>query len=194
MNINQGVPTARMPGVIVYPGSKLLYNRTMKPYYKISLIYLFLSALWIISSDQVVSFISPNTEVLTYLQTIKGWLFVAISTVIIFVLLQRACLKLEREEMEKKNVFKKTIEGSLHILLNYFNEMQLIRIEAEMCPDFDKAVIEQSIRFTDEAADELRRLSKLDVVDSAEIERFLNQRLQSGYDRNAPVLEPEQKD
>ena len=156
----------------------------MKPYYRVSLIYLLLSLLWVVVSDQVATFISPNTEVLTYLQTIKGWLFVTLSTVFFFVLLQRARLKLEREEMEKKNVFKKTIEGSLHILLNYFNEMQLIRIEAEMCPDFDKALIEQSIRFTDEAADELRSLSRLENVDSKKIEQFLHERLQSGYDRS----------
>lgn len=156
----------------------------MKPHLKISLIYLAIGTTWVVASDQVLSLISPDIETLTFLQTIKGWSFVIISTFVIFILMQRECLKLEREQMEKKNVFKKTIEGSLHILLNYFNEMQLLRLEAEMCPDFDKTLIQQSIIFTEEATDELRRLSELEVVDSMEIEQFLNQRLQSGYEKS----------
>lgn len=62
---------------------------------KITLIYFFIGFLWILFSDQIIKKLADSTEILTQLQTYKGWLFVSITTVLLFLLI--------RNEINKKN-------------------------------------------------------------------------------------------
>jgi len=52
--------------------------------FKISLIYCFFSLLWIFLSDSLLEMAVSDTRVLTFLQTIKGFGFVVVSTLLIF--------------------------------------------------------------------------------------------------------------
>jgi light-regulated signal transduction histidine kinase (bacteriophytochrome) len=62
-----------------------------------SLIYAIAGSVWIIASDFLVSTISDDPEVLTHLQTYKGWFFVATTTLILFFTLKRPLRKLSEE-------------------------------------------------------------------------------------------------
>lgn len=62
-----------------------------------SLVYAIAGSVWIIVSDSLVSTISDDPEVLTHLQTYKGWLFVATTTFILFFTLKRPLRKLSEE-------------------------------------------------------------------------------------------------
>ncbi|ADW16880.1 multi-sensor hybrid histidine kinase [Desulfobulbus propionicus DSM 2032] len=65
-----------------------LDNGTRVPL-KIAGIYLVVAVLWVLFSDQLVSFFARDPEILTELQTVKGWLFVGGTALFIFVLLRR---------------------------------------------------------------------------------------------------------
>ena len=56
---------------------------------KIALIYMFLGALWILSSDELVGMLSRDSLTLTRLQTIKGWAFIVITGVVLYCLVAR---------------------------------------------------------------------------------------------------------
>lgn len=62
---------------------------------KITLIYFFTGFMWILFSDRIIQGIGGSSESITELQTYKGWLFVGITTVLLFLLI--------RNEMNKKN-------------------------------------------------------------------------------------------
>ena len=53
----------------------------------LALLYGIASALWILLSDRIVQSIAQDSEHLTHLQSIKGWMFVLVSTGIVFALL-----------------------------------------------------------------------------------------------------------
>lgn len=51
--------------------------------------YAALSALWIILSDRLVTWLFPEPAVLAWAQTVKGWLFVTITAVLLYLVLRR---------------------------------------------------------------------------------------------------------
>jgi signal transduction histidine kinase len=56
---------------------------------RVALIYFFLGCLWIIFSDQLLLKLFTDTKSLTQLQMYKGWLFVTVSAIVIFLLVKR---------------------------------------------------------------------------------------------------------
>ena len=50
---------------------------------KIALIYMFLGSLWILTSDELIGMLSSDSPTLTRLQTIKGWVFIVITGVVL---------------------------------------------------------------------------------------------------------------
>ena len=149
----------------------------MKAYQRISLYYLILGIVWISASDHVVVAIAPDPQLLVVLQTIKGWAFVLLSSLLIYSLTKRAFHKAAQLETEKREIFKKTIEGVDHILLNYLNQMQLVTIEARNSDDFDPEVLELAEQISDEAVVELRNLESLNFKVSDDIESFIYRKL-----------------
>lgn len=63
---------------------------------KIALIYLLISVLWIVFSDQLVAFLFQDRELITRVQTLKGWFFVGSTAVLIYMLMQREIAAYER--------------------------------------------------------------------------------------------------
>jgi PAS domain-containing protein len=51
--------------------------------------YAALSALWILLSDRLVTWLFPEPAMLDWAQTVKGWLFVAITAVLLYQVLRR---------------------------------------------------------------------------------------------------------
>lgn len=66
--------------------------------FRISLIYAFFSALWIIFSDRILLFLIDDVNLMTMIQTLKGWLFILITTLLIFNLLRREIVKVKKLE------------------------------------------------------------------------------------------------
>jgi len=56
---------------------------------KIAAIYLLVSVLWIVFSDQLVALLFQDRELITRMQTLKGWFFVCTTAALIYMLMQR---------------------------------------------------------------------------------------------------------
>lgn len=131
----------------------------MKPCLRVTLWYLLFGALWISLTDRLLGPLSANNAaVITGWQTIKGWLYVAGSGCLIFFLTRHATRLQERAEQKRLETLKLAVRKSHHILLNYFNQMQLMILEAERSSDFDKNLIEVAREATDKAEVEVRQL------------------------------------
>ncbi|HTJ79518.1 MAG TPA: hypothetical protein VL357_11030 [Rariglobus sp.] len=149
----------------------------MKPYLRVTLVYAVFGVLWIFLSDRLVGMLTDNLEGFTFLQTMKGWVFVILSSVLIFFITKRACDDQLRTEREKMAVFNKTVEGSCHILLNYLNQMQLVTIEAERIEGFDRKVLEIAHAASDEATAELIRLRDIQTVTAENIDAVVYEKI-----------------
>lgn len=85
---------------------------------RITLFYAAFSASWILLSDIVVEAISTETHSITTLQTLKGWMFVAITALLLFVLIFRSNIRSER-------VFQ--MDGLTGLLNHNLFNQQLVR-------------------------------------------------------------------
>lgn len=83
--------------------------------FKIPLIYLILSTVWIFTSDTFVENLSNDPKELTKLQTIKGWIFIFASTLLLYFLIKRdrekieQSLSIEKSAREQAELMKKKI-------------------------------------------------------------------------------------
>ncbi|WP_337873183.1 PAS domain S-box protein [Ignavibacterium sp.] len=83
--------------------------------FKIPLIYLILSTIWIFTSDAFVENLSNEPKELTKLQTIKGWIFIFASTLVLYFLIKRdrekieESLSIEKSAREQAELMKKKI-------------------------------------------------------------------------------------
>ncbi|WP_432821578.1 putative bifunctional diguanylate cyclase/phosphodiesterase [Trichloromonas sp.] len=73
---------------------------------RIALAYLLVSGLWILLSDQILAALVDDPQTLTLLQTYKGWLFVVVSSALLYGIVQRYVFFHSRhEELMRKVVF-----------------------------------------------------------------------------------------
>lgn len=145
----------------------------MKPYLRVTFVYAVFGILWIFFSDRLVGMLTDNMEGLTFLQTMKGWLFIGLSSLLLLVLSKQAYDAQRRVEAEKLVVFNKTVEGSCHILLNYLNQMQLVTIEAEHCAAYDKSILRLANEATAQATEELKKLGELRIITAEHIDAVI---------------------
>lgn len=88
---------------------------------KIALIYAALSSLWIYLSDSLLFFLIKDAQLLTSLQTYKGWVFISFTTLLIYLLLNRYAKQIEfsQEKLAKSEENFKAIASQTpdHILM-----------------------------------------------------------------------------
>ena len=87
--------------------------------------YLLFGALWILFSDRLLDLLTDNAALLSKLQTIKGWLFIAITGLMLYRLIAgrlRAILASQQALRESEERFRTTFEqaavGIAHVGLN----------------------------------------------------------------------------
>jgi len=145
----------------------------MRTHFRIPLAYLVFGILWIFFSDRIIAWWISDPGTLTQIQTFKGWLFVLASTALIYWMMRQALKRIANEEKRRLESFKSVVNGAHHILGNYLNQMQLFTLEAEDCPEFDPKLIQQAQSFSDDAAEELRKLAEIKEITSEEIEEVV---------------------
>lgn len=145
----------------------------MKPYWRVTAWYLAFGVVWIFVSDQLIEQVAMGTAVLTAMQTIKGWLFILLSAVLVYVLTKRMFDQRAALEAEKLAVYNKTVEGAHHILLNYVNQMQIVTLAAEQCPGFDQSALQIADEISDKVAAELAKLDQIARVTSEDIDAVI---------------------
>jgi PAS domain S-box-containing protein len=65
---------------------------------KIAIIYILVGGLWIAFSDQLLRFFVGDVDVITKLQTYKGWLFIGVTGVLLFVLISNRAAELRHSQ------------------------------------------------------------------------------------------------
>jgi hypothetical protein len=145
----------------------------MKPYWRVTAWYLAFGIVWIFVSDQLLEQRALGTAVLTAMQTIKDWLYIMLSAVLIYVLTKRIFDQRAAMEAEKLAVYNKTVEGAYHILLNYVNQMQIVTLAAEQCPGFDQSVLQIADEISGKVAAELAKLDHIARVTSEDIDAVI---------------------
>lgn len=154
----------------------------MKSYWRATAWYLAFGVLWIFVTDRWIDSVAEGTHVLTAMQTMKGWIFILASAALVFFLTKRSADQRAAMEAEKLAVFRKTVEGAHHILLNYVNQMQIVTIAAETCPGFDREALETATEVSDKVVAELRKLDRISRVTTEEIDAVIYEDL-----RNPPA-------
>ncbi|MEN9849046.1 MAG: hypothetical protein RL368_1786, partial [Pseudomonadota bacterium] len=61
--------------------------KALSPPLKIALIYCFFGVLWIFFSDRLLGLLISDHQTLNVLQTFKGWIYVAITTLLLYLLI-----------------------------------------------------------------------------------------------------------
>lgn len=83
--------------------------------FKISIIYLIFSLLWIYFSDNAINFIFKDPEKLQFLQTIKGLFFVTISSILLYILTKQFFINIQKEKEKlanTNNILENIIENA----------------------------------------------------------------------------------
>jgi len=83
--------------------------------FKISIIYFIFSLFWIYFSDSAINFISKDSLELQFLQTIKGWFFITISSILLYLLTKQFFINLQKEKDKLANtnyMIEKIIENA----------------------------------------------------------------------------------
>ena len=74
--------------------------KKLKFEYRITLAYLFLGGVWIIFSDKLLYLIIENANFLTEIQTYKGWFFVFVTALILYISLKKHLNLLRHTQQE----------------------------------------------------------------------------------------------
>jgi len=92
---------------------------------RISLIYAVIGGAWILLSGRVLFALVPDPEVRTQLEIYKGWAFVIVTALLLYLLLRGQLWQWEREATERKRV-----EGALQ------NNERFLRLVMDLVPHF----------------------------------------------------------
>ena len=87
----------------------------LKLHYRIVLIYLLLGTLWIFFSDSAVDHFFVNKEDIIFAQNIKGWLFIAITGLLLFFLIRKDVNAIEEVNSKLVDSYEQTIRGWVHV-------------------------------------------------------------------------------
>ena len=134
---------------------------------RIGLLYLILSAFWILITDYIASLMAIDVQALTTLQNIKGWFFVSASAFLIFLERKHATTTLS----ERQNRHQLLFDNSPSALLVYQDEL---------------------IVFANDAAAKLLKVQSPDALEGLAVAAILPEGIledATGTDRASPVRE-----
>lgn len=72
---------------------------------QVACVYAFLSSLWIVLSDQLLAFLTRSSQRLTVIQTLKGWIFVLVTSFILYGLVSWGTRRLQQSERHYRTLF-----------------------------------------------------------------------------------------
>lgn len=77
---------------------------------RITIIYAVIAALWILLSDIVIAPVQ-GTSTFIVLSILKGWIFVAVTSALLYVLVQRAVMQLTHTQAQMQLLFNSVVDG-----------------------------------------------------------------------------------
>ncbi len=88
---------------------------------------------------------------------------------IVFALINYLVNIEKRRNKAKKKIYRSMLYACNHILKNFLYQSQVLQIEAELHPEFDKRMVKMYIEARDEAEILIRKLSDIDNVEDKDI-------------------------
>jgi len=73
---------------------------------KISTIYIIIGCLWILLSDRIVNMLINNKNILTFISMIKGWFFVIVSGIVIYLLVYYSMKRIKKSEKKEAESYE----------------------------------------------------------------------------------------
>jgi hypothetical protein len=152
----------------------------VKPQYKIPLLYFVFGVTWILVTDVVAGMLAEGPAQLALLQTVKGWGFIAVTTLLLHYFVFRSVQRTEAAQAEKVEVFHRTMRSVQHIMNNFLNRMLDFKMRAEDAAALNDEMLREFEGFVYETSNRITQLSELQDLDAW--------RLASGSSReNVPV-------
>lgn len=145
----------------------------LSPPVKISLIYATFGILWIFLSDRLLDWLISDINLLSQIQTFKGWIYVFITTLLLYLLVNSDYKRTLSREKEKRELFVATIEAVQHILNNFLNNMLFFRMTAEESKDFDKETLELYDKVIYEAEAQIKILGSTEELTKKHIHHLI---------------------
>jgi signal transduction histidine kinase len=71
--------------------------------YRIIAGYIIIGGVWILFSDKIFNYFVRDPDLLTWIQTFKGWFFVLVTAVLFYLLLKRHVVKIRHAEQRAIN-------------------------------------------------------------------------------------------
>lgn len=106
------------------------YSSAKRQALKITCIYFVIGSVWILLSDKLVEFLIKEESIRIVISIIKGWFYVAITSVLIFLLIFTEIKKVtdSKDELDKEKLFMEAILNSVPgMVYLYDNQNNLIR-------------------------------------------------------------------
>ncbi len=126
----------------------------------IVMIYAVVGGLWIAASDGIVHMMSKDPEMITHLQTYKGWFYVGLTAVMLYWLIRRHGEKYRESEEKFRVIFESATDGIL--LADLDNKMFVMGNET----------IAQMLGYT---AEEIAGLGVMDIHPAADLSFVIEQ-------------------
>lgn len=82
---------------------------------RIVLVYAVFASLWILLSDKAVALLISDPDTMTRISMVKGWLFVAVTALLLYGLIQRMTLGLQ-EALQKASLHEQQLQDSEALL------------------------------------------------------------------------------
>lgn len=79
-------------------------GKKYRPAIRVAALYCLFASLWIVLSDHAIDLITDNKETLSTLQTLKGMMFIVVTTLLIFWLVQRSVHNLQRMQSYQRTL------------------------------------------------------------------------------------------
>lgn len=144
----------------------------IKPYQKVTLVYLFFGIAWIFFSDRILETFVGSASALTILQTYKGWFFIITTSILLYFLTRRMWYNIQDREIEKEAIFLSTMRAVQHILNNFLNKMLFFKLVAEEKHSLPKEIVEHYDNVIDETTKQIKRLTNIKEISPEEIEKI----------------------
>lgn len=139
-------------------------SRDLRAPLKVAFFYMVAAGSWILLSDMLLQFIALDADQLTRLQTVKGWLFVLVSALLLYALVRHYMLAVHRRE-DLLRVSEERFRSVFHIAAAGMVIMRPDGRILEANPAF--------VRFTRFAEEELMQMTIADVTHPEDRERTL---------------------
>lgn len=137
---------------------------------RVPLLYAILSGIYIWISDTWLFAEAPAHEAVLRASLLKGFSFIAVTTLLLAVLLRFYTARLQRQQLRTEQVYRSSMIASQHLLRNFLNEAQIIRYTLE---ESDHPEAKEALQSIDDATDslvaQLDELGRLKDVTSEKI-------------------------